>query len=124
MRRADGHADQGPWRRSRLLGDRCALDRSAPVANRRLAPARNSRDDAKEVRLRLARRCRRTGEISDLRRQQCAALRYPAKTAMLDIKGDRFAMMKAEYEKAGPEPSNTRYGYVVPNGPIDHSVFA
>ena len=43
---------------------------------------------------------------------------------MLDIKGDRFAMMKTEYEKAGPEPSNTRYGYVVPNGPIDHSVFA
>jgi uncharacterized protein len=42
---------------------------------------------------------------------------------MLDIKGDRFAMMKAEYEKNGPEPSNTRYGYVVPNGPIDHSVF-
>ncbi len=35
---------------------------------------------------------------------------------MLDLKGDRFAMMKAEYEKAGPEPSNTRYGYVVPNG--------
>ena len=45
------------------------------------------------------------------------------KKAMLDIKGDRFAMMKAEYEKNGPEPSNTRYGYVVPNGPIDHSVF-
>jgi hypothetical protein len=29
-----------------------------------------------------------------------------------------------QYEKAGPEPSNTRYGYVVPNGPIDHGVFA
>jgi len=43
---------------------------------------------------------------------------------MLDIKGDRFAMMKTEYEKPGPEPSNTRYGYVVPNGSIDHSVFA
>jgi hypothetical protein len=43
---------------------------------------------------------------------------------MLDIKGDRFAMMKAEYEKAGPEPSNTRYGYVVPTAPIDHKVFA
>jgi uncharacterized protein len=46
------------------------------------------------------------------------------KRAMLDISGDRFAMMKAEYEKAGPEPSNTRYGYVVPNGMMDHSVFA
>ncbi len=43
---------------------------------------------------------------------------------MLDIGGDRFAAMKAEYEKAGPEPSNTRYGYVVPNRPIDHSVVA
>jgi uncharacterized protein len=37
---------------------------------------------------------------------------------------NRFAMMKAEYEKAGPEPSNTRYGYVVPKGPMDYSVFA
>jgi predicted TIM-barrel fold metal-dependent hydrolase len=45
------------------------------------------------------------------------------KKAMLELKGDRFAMMKAEYEKAGPEPSHTRYGYVVPDGSIDHSVF-
>ena len=43
---------------------------------------------------------------------------------MLELKGDRFAQMKAEYDKAGPEPSNTRYGYVVPTGPIDHTVFA
>jgi hypothetical protein len=43
---------------------------------------------------------------------------------MRDFKGDRFAVMKAEYEKAGPEPSNTRYGYVVPNAPMDHGVFA
>jgi hypothetical protein len=42
---------------------------------------------------------------------------------MLDLKGDRFAVMKAQYEKAGPEPSHMRYGYVVPNAPIDHSVF-
>src|SRR5262249_24241601 len=46
------------------------------------------------------------------------------KKAMLDIRGDRFALMKAEYEKNGPEPSNVRYGYVVPNGGIDHKVFA
>jgi hypothetical protein len=46
------------------------------------------------------------------------------KRAMLDLGGDRFAVMKAEYGKAGPEPSNTRYGYVVPNGTMDHSVFA
>ena len=37
---------------------------------------------------------------------------------------DRFAALKAEYEKAGPERSNLRYGYVVPNGPVDYSVFA
>jgi hypothetical protein len=46
------------------------------------------------------------------------------KHAMLEQNGDRLTLMKAEYEKAGPEPSNTRYGYVVPNGAIDHSVFA
>jgi uncharacterized protein len=46
------------------------------------------------------------------------------KRAMQEIKGDRFALMKAEYEKAGPEPSNVRYGYVVPDGTIDHGVFA
>ena len=27
---------------------------------------------------------------------------------------DRVAMMKAEYEQAGPARSNLRYGYVVP----------
>jgi hypothetical protein len=43
---------------------------------------------------------------------------------MLELGRDRFAAMKARYEKAGPEPSNTRYGYVVPNGPVDYSVFA
>jgi uncharacterized protein len=43
---------------------------------------------------------------------------------MLELKGDRFAVMKAQYEKAGPEPSNTRHGYVVPSRPIDPSVFA
>lgn len=46
------------------------------------------------------------------------------KRAMLELRGDRFAAMKAEYEKVGPEPSNTRCGYVVPSRPIDHSVFA
>jgi uncharacterized protein len=46
------------------------------------------------------------------------------KHTMLELKGDRFATMKAAYEKAGPEPSNTRYGYVVPTQSIDHSVFA
>jgi predicted TIM-barrel fold metal-dependent hydrolase len=46
------------------------------------------------------------------------------KHAMLELSGDRFAALKAEYEKNGPQPSNVRYGYVVPNGPIEHSLFA
>jgi hypothetical protein len=46
------------------------------------------------------------------------------KRAIIEFKGDRFAEMKAQDEKAGPEPSNTRYGYVVPSQPIDHTVFA
>jgi hypothetical protein len=43
---------------------------------------------------------------------------------MLELGRDRFAAMKARYEQASAEPSNTRYGYVVPNGPVDYSVFA
>ena len=46
------------------------------------------------------------------------------KRAMLELTNDRFAAMKAEYEKNGPEPSNMRHGYVVPSGPIDHTLFA
>ena len=46
------------------------------------------------------------------------------KRAMQDFKRDHFAQLKAEYQKAGAEPSNLRYGYVVPNGGIDHKVFA
>ncbi len=44
------------------------------------------------------------------------------KKASLDIKQDRFAALKADYEKRGAEPSNMRYGYV--HGPINHGVFA
>jgi uncharacterized protein len=44
------------------------------------------------------------------------------KKASLELKGDRFAALKTQYEKNGPEPSNMRYGYV--HGPIDHAVFA
>jgi predicted TIM-barrel fold metal-dependent hydrolase len=44
--------------------------------------------------------------------------------AMLDIKGDRITALKEEYEKNGPARSNMRYGYVVPNGPVDYSLFA
>ena len=46
------------------------------------------------------------------------------KRAMQDFKRDHFAQLKAEYQKAGAEPSNLRYGYVVPNDGIDHKVFA
>jgi uncharacterized protein len=44
------------------------------------------------------------------------------KKASLELKRDRFAVLKTEYERNGPEPSNLRYGYVY--GPLDHSVFA
>ena len=44
--------------------------------------------------------------------------------ARLELGRDRFAALKAQYEKAGPEPSNLRYGYVVPGGAVDYSVFA
>jgi hypothetical protein len=46
------------------------------------------------------------------------------KRAMLDLSRDRFAAFRAEYDKAGPEPSNLRYGYVVPDGSVDYSKFA
>jgi len=46
------------------------------------------------------------------------------KKAMLDFKGDKLAALKSEYDKAGPARSNMRYGYVVPNAPVDYSVFA
>lgn len=42
--------------------------------------------------------------------------------ASLELKGDRYAAFKAEYEKRGAEPSNIRYGYVT--APVDHGVFA
>jgi uncharacterized protein len=46
------------------------------------------------------------------------------KRTELELRHDRFAALKAEYEKQGAEPSNMRYGYVVPNGPVDYAVFA
>ena len=44
------------------------------------------------------------------------------KRTQLELRQDRFAALKADYERAGPTPSNMRYGYV--KGPIDHAVFA
>jgi uncharacterized protein len=38
------------------------------------------------------------------------------------VRSDKLAAMKAEYERQGKQPSNLRYGYVAE--PIDHSVFA
>jgi hypothetical protein len=46
------------------------------------------------------------------------------KKAMLDFKSDKLTALKADYEKEGPGRSNMRYGYVVPSGPVDYSVFA
>jgi hypothetical protein len=41
-----------------------------------------------------------------------------------DFKGDKLTALKAEYEKLGSARSNMRYGYVVPNEPVDYSLFA
>jgi uncharacterized protein len=42
-----------------------------------------------------------------------------------EIMEDRFALMKAEYERSDPEPSNLRYGYVnQPGGYVAPDVFA
>ncbi len=43
------------------------------------------------------------------------------KRAALDLEGDKFAALKRDYEKAGPNPSNLRYGYI---NMTDHGVFA
>ena len=43
---------------------------------------------------------------------------------MLDLKGDGISKLKEAYERSGPERSNLRYGYVVPNEPVDYSLFA
>ena len=40
-------------------------------------------------------------------------------------RGDRFSIQKAEYDRAGPAPSNLRYGYVDrPGLPFPHEAFA
>ena len=68
LRRPDGHADQGPRRRSRLLGFGRGVDRLAAVADRGPAPARDPRGHAEEARLRAARRRpEQPGEAADLR---------------------------------------------------------
>jgi predicted TIM-barrel fold metal-dependent hydrolase len=41
--------------------------------------------------------------------------------ASLEVGQDKFAALKLDYEKAGPDPSNLRYGYV--NTAPDHAVF-
>ena len=46
------------------------------------------------------------------------------KKAENDFKHDNVSKWKAAYEKEGPSPSHTRYGYVIPNGPVDYSAFA
>jgi hypothetical protein len=41
--------------------------------------------------------------------------------AGLEVGLDKFAALRRDYEKAGPDPSNLRYGYV--NTAPDHAVF-
>ena len=123
LRGADGNADQGAWRRPCLLGYRRAVDRRAAMADRGSAPAGNPRSHAEEIRLRAARPRRQSGENRDLRRQQRAALQHPAQARDAGTEG-RPVRADEGGIREGPEPSNTRYGYVVPGGAVDHSVFA
>ena len=67
---------------------------------------------------------RRPGEDGDLRRQQREALRHPAEARDAGTEGRPLCADEGGIRKGGPEPSNIRYGYVVPNGPMDHGVFA
>lgn len=47
------------------------------------------------------------------------------KRTQLELRQDRFAQRKAEYEKEGPARSNMRYGYVHPSvAPFPHEMFA
>jgi predicted TIM-barrel fold metal-dependent hydrolase len=46
------------------------------------------------------------------------------KKAEEDHRLDNVTRWKAAYDSDGPARSNLRYGYVVPSGPVDYSVFA
>jgi len=47
------------------------------------------------------------------------------KRAQLELRQDRFAQIKADYDKVGPTPTHTRYGYVHPSvAQFPHEVFA
>ncbi len=45
----------------------------------------------------------------------------PIKAGM-ELSRDRVALLKADYDRNGPEPSHLRYGYV--RGPVEHRVFS
>src|SRR5580704_16947148 len=104
-----------------LPGSRGALHRQhwTAMADRRPAPPRNPRSDAKEVRLVPLGAVDGSVKTAIFGGNNARLYDIQPRRAMLELKGDRFSMMKTEYEKAGPEPSHTRYGYVVPNGEID-----
>ena len=99
-----------------VLGHRRGVDRLAAVADRGPAPARDPRGHAEEARLRAARRGA-DGPVKTAIFGGNNAKLYDIqpKRAMLDFKSDRITAWKNEYEKEGPTPTHTRYGYV--NGP-------
>jgi hypothetical protein len=45
--------------------------------------------------------------------------RHRSRMRLFNLRNDRFAAIKVEYKKGGPEPSNLRYRFVTPQGPIN-----
>ena len=122
VRRAHGHADPRPRRRSRLLGHRRGVDRLAAMADRRPAPARDSGGDAEAARLQAARRRDRSGQDRHLRRQQRPPLQHrPA--------ARRARRWRAITSRRSSSPTNTPARAFQPplrlrDRPIDPAVFA
>ena len=124
LRRPDGHADQGPRRRSRLLGHAT-----------RCGPARRNGRSRACAGSRSPRTCRRSTAS-----RRSAAPDGPVKTAIFGLNNAKLyniqpkrAMLELQERphhrvegtstrRKAPTPTNMRYGYVA--GPVDHSLFA
>ena len=107
-RGADGHPDQGPRRRPRLLGHRRDLDRLAAMADRGAAPARDPRGHAEEVRLR-SRWAAPTGRSRPPSSAATTCASTACRSAPTSATGS--PRMKEDYLKNGAARSNLRYGY-------------
>ena len=109
-----------------VLGHRRGVDRRAAMADRgRCAGSRSPRTCRRNTASRRSAPADGPVKTAIFGGNNAQALQHRAQAARCsELTNDRFAAMKAEYEKNGPEPSNLRYGYVVPSGTIDHTLFA